>query len=140
MNRCIRLFVLFCFLTTIYEAFALPKSEVIERIRPVGSVRLKDAPRNMPVVGVVVPASAITSPSPENIFGQYCTVCHQQGLAGAPRFRNAQEWGPRLAGRNLQELTASAIRGKNAMPPRGTCVKCSDDDIRKTIEYMLPRR
>ncbi|MCP4233523.1 MAG: cytochrome c5 family protein, partial [Aestuariibacter sp.] len=25
----------------------------------------------------------------------------------------------------------------NAMPPRGTCGTCSDDDIKAAIEYMI---
>nr|MCS5577811.1 c-type cytochrome [Alteromonas macleodii] len=27
--------------------------------------------------------------------------------------------------------------GINAMPPRGTCGNCSDDEIKAAIEYMI---
>jgi cytochrome c5 len=34
-------------------------------------------------------------------------------------------------------LLHSAINGKNAMPPRGTCATCSDDELKAAIEYMV---
>jgi cytochrome c5 len=30
----------------------------------------------------------------------------------------------------------NAINGINAMPPRGTCADCSDDEIKAAIEHM----
>jgi cytochrome c5 len=34
-------------------------------------------------------------------------------------------------------MVKRAIEGYKAMPPRGTCTTCSDDDIKKTVEYMV---
>ncbi|MFI4938604.1 MAG: c-type cytochrome [Candidatus Berkiellales bacterium] len=33
-----------------------------------------------------------------------------------------------------------AKKGKGAMPPKGTCMQCSDEELRKTIEYMIPQK
>lgn len=144
MNRNIRLFVLFLSFITTHSAMALVNRSVTERIRPVGKVRIEDSHNTNVGVAVAAPVSAVaaTTVSTQNgqaIYGQYCTVCHQQGLAGAPRFRS-EDWKPRLSGRGIEALLASALQGINAMPPRGTCVKCSDDELRQAIEYMLPRK
>ena len=65
-------------------------------------------------------------------------MCHRDGIAGAPKFRDENSWKPRLANANIDALIASAIKGKNAMPPKGTCQECSDSDIKAAIEYMVP--
>ena len=39
----------------------------------------------------------------------------------------------------MDALLQSAINGKNAMPPRGTCGTCSDDDLKAAIEYMVSK-
>jgi cytochrome c5 len=66
-------------------------------------------------------------------------VCHRDGVAGAPKFRNAEEWGLRSSKKNIEALTASAIKGLNAMPAKGTCQDCSDADIKAAIQYMVPQ-
>jgi len=37
----------------------------------------------------------------------------------------------------IDRLLQTVIAGKGAMPPRGTCADCSDDDLQAAIEYML---
>jgi cytochrome c5 len=36
-------------------------------------------------------------------------------------------------------LVASSIKGLNAMPAKGTCFKCMDEDLKAAISYMLPK-
>ena len=36
----------------------------------------------------------------------------------------------------LDGLVKSAIAGLNAMPPKGTCSDCSDDELRAAIQEM----
>jgi len=78
-------------------------------------------------------------PSGQTIYEQHCMVCHQDGVAGAPKFRAEADWKPRLDKKNLDELTVSAIKGINAMPAKGTCPECSDTDINAAIKYMVPQ-
>jgi len=73
------------------------------------------------------------------IYEQHCVVCHQDGIAGAPKFRNDEDWKPRLAKKNRDELTMSAIKGLNAMPAKGACPECLDSDIQAAVEYMVPK-
>jgi cytochrome c5 len=37
----------------------------------------------------------------------------------------------------MDTLMATVVNGKGAMPPRGTCAACSDEDLRAAVEYML---
>lgn len=69
------------------------------------------------------------------VYTQACAVCHAAGVAGAPKFGDKAAWAPRLA-LGVDGLTASAIKGKNAMPPRGGST-ASDADIKTAVAYMV---
>jgi cytochrome c5 len=56
-------------------------------------------------------------------------------VAGAPKLGDAGAWAPRVA-KGFDSLMSNAINGLNAMPPRGTCTTCSDEEIQGAIEYM----
>ena len=34
----------------------------------------------------------------KDVYTKTCSICHATGIAGAPRFGNAGDWTPRLAG------------------------------------------
>lgn len=105
------------------------------RIKPVGQVTVQNqADSKNKTIDVVVKKDV-----GQETYEQYCTVCHRDGLAGAPKFRNKLDWKPRLTGRTLDDLVNSSIKGLNAMPTKGTCLKCSEDDLKAAITYMLPR-
>lgn len=72
-------------------------------------------------------------------YDQFCVICHQDGVANAPKFRNETDWKSRLAGRTLDDLVGSATKGLNLMPAQGTCSECSEDDLKAAIQYMLPK-
>lgn len=72
----------------------------------------------------------------EALYKQSCAVCHAAGIAGAPKTGDKAGWAPRVA-QGVPVLVASAIKGKNAMPPRGGAATASDADIRAAVEYMV---
>ena len=80
-------------------------------------------------------AAAVASLGGEALYKQACSVCHVAGVAGAPKFGDKAAWAPRVA-LGLDGLTASAIKGKNAMPPKGGST-ASDADIKAAVQYML---
>jgi len=45
-------------------------------------------------------------------------------------------WAPRVA-QGIDALTASAIKGKGAMPPKGGNAALSDDAVKAAVEHML---
>ena len=101
--------------------------EIIKRIKPVGSVH---------VAGAVAaePAGALSG---EDIYNKSCVNCHGAGVLGAPKLQAAADWQPRIDEKGFDTLWQNAINGINAMPPKGTCGTCSDDDIKAAIEYMF---
>ena len=55
--------------------------------------------------------------------------------ATAAQTGDAAAWEPRMA-KGMDTLVASVSTGLNAMPPKGMCFDCSDEDYKALIEYM----
>jgi cytochrome c5 len=70
------------------------------------------------------------------LYAQSCSVCHAAGVANAPKFGDKAAWAPRLAA-GVDGLTASVIKGKGAMPPKGGAMAASDADIKAAVSYMV---
>ncbi|MDQ3270656.1 MAG: c-type cytochrome, partial [Pseudomonadota bacterium] len=69
------------------------------------------------------------------LYTQACAACHIAGVANAPKLGDKAGWAPRLA-LGVDGLTASVIKGKGAMPPRGGSTG-SDADIKAVVQYMV---
>ena len=94
-----------------------------------------EAPKPMAVVATAAAATAADAGAVPALYTQICAVCHAAGVAGAPKFGDKAAWAPRAA-QGIDALTASAIKGKNAMPPRGGSAG-SDADIKNVVSYMV---
>ena len=68
-------------------------------------------------------------------YEKSCKLCHGTGLMGAPTIGDAAAWAPRLE-KGSDALLKSVKEGFNAMPPKGTCMDCTDEDFQKLIEKM----
>ena len=82
------------------------------------------------------PVAAAAAGKGEALYKQACMACHAAGVAGAPKFGDKAAWAPRV-GQGVAALTASVIKGKGAMPPKGGAASASDADIRAAVEYMV---
>lgn len=72
----------------------------------------------------------------ESIYNSYCSGCHATGVGGAPKLGDAASWGP-LARSGMQKLYTVAIRGGGNMPAKGTCIRCSDQQIKEAVDFMV---
>lgn len=72
----------------------------------------------------------------EAVYNRACKMCHGTGMMGAPKTGDKAAWASRIA-RGAEELTKNAIAGIRAMPPRGTCGSCSDQDIANAVAYLI---
>ena len=73
--------------------------------------------------------------SGEEIYTALCAACHDAGLVGAPKTGDAAAWAPRLA-LGFDGLTASAIAGKNLMPPRGGGGDLTDTEVKRAVAHL----
>lgn len=72
----------------------------------------------------------------EEVYQKACKLCHDAGVANAPKLGDKDAWAPRIAKGN-DALFASSKNGLNAMPPKGGCMTCTDEEIRSAIEYLV---
>jgi cytochrome c5 len=99
---------------------------VLNRIKPVGEVTVSDA---------TAPQDSMTG---ERVYQEVCKVCHEAGLVGAPKLGDKAAWAPRIK-RGIDALYASAINGKDQMPPKGGNRNLSDIEVQRAVVYMANR-
>jgi cytochrome c5 len=75
--------------------------------------------------------------SGEEIYRDFCAVCHSGGWQGAPIANEPSEWRERLSA-GADAMLQNVKQGLNAMPPMGTCVDCTDEELQSAIAEMLP--
>jgi cytochrome c5 len=129
---------------------ALSEEAVAKRLKPVGEVVVdptqpKPAP-SAPVAVAATPAAIPGAPPPaaakgeggkgKPVYDSVCMACHAAGVAGAPKTGDKAAWAPRLK-TGMNTLYTSALKGKNAMPPKGGNVSLSDADVKAAVDYMV---
>lgn len=85
-------------------------------------------------------AVASVAPDGEAIWKAHCALCHQTGLAGAPKIGDKKEWAPILASANMQTIFNRDIHGytgkRGTMPPKGG-TNLPDKDVIAAAKYMI---
>jgi len=84
------------------------------------------------------PANAETTEPGRDTYQKYCAGCHDTGTGNAPRRSATDYWKKRLdtvVGRSV--LTNNVIAGKGAMPPKGGCANCSEEELNKAVLYLI---
>lgn len=74
--------------------------------------------------------------SGQAVYDTFCFACHATGVTEAPLFGSLEQWQPRID-KGLDELVATSLTGFNLMPPMGTCMNCTEDEMRDAIAYMV---
>jgi len=84
-------------------------------------------------VAWILPAWA-AEPNMEK-YNKSCIVCHASGAAGAPKTGDVAAWAPRME-KGMDALVAAVNNGMNAMPPKGMCFDCSNEEYAAMIIFM----
>lgn len=74
------------------------------------------------------------------LFEQTCSVCHGQGIAGAPKAGDRAAWASRIAeGKpTLYEHALKGFQGKTGvMPPKGGRTDVPDELVRQAVDHMV---
>jgi cytochrome c5 len=104
-----------------------------QRLKPVAQVEV--AP-SASAAGKLTTATAGAGLSGKEVYEKHCIVCHDSGAAGSPKFGDKEAWKPRIA-QGKEALYQHAIQGYKLMPLKGTCMTCSDDEIKKAVDYLI---
>ena len=85
------------------------------------------------VLGAVAAAlvTTVVAADGKTVWDKSCAGCH---AALAPKFGDKAAWAP-LVKRGAADLTASVMKGKAPMPPKGGAA--SDADVKAAVEYVI---
>lgn len=126
--------VLLGFGITAGAVMASVEDEIRARIQPVGEVCLQGDE-----CGSAAAATETASSGPRSggeVYDAVCMACHTTGAAGAPVIGDAGAWGPRID-QGMETLINHAINGYNAMPAKGGCASCPDEEIEAAVEHIV---
>lgn len=132
-----------------FQSSGMDSSGIADRIAPVGQVAIAEAEQAVAPAGEGTSATGVASPvgtassataagNGEDVYNRACIACHMAGVAGAPKLGDAAAWGPRID-QGMDVLMNTVLNGKNAMPPRGTCAACSDEELQAAVEFMVSK-
>lgn len=90
------------------------------------------------VVASAAPAAVAPAKASDGkaLYETACVACHAAGVANAPKLGDKAAWAPRIK-TGMDTLYASVLKGKGAMPPKGTAMSASDADIKASVDYMV---
>ncbi|MCC7487629.1 MAG: cytochrome c5 family protein [Burkholderiales bacterium] len=135
----------------------MTEEAIAKRIQPAGEVAIDpnqptSEPAAAPAPAAVAPApTAVVAAAPakggdgakggdaakgKSVYDSACMACHAAGVAGAPKAGDKTAWAPRVQ-TGMDTLYAAALKGKNAMPPRGGNASLADADVKAAVDYMV---
>jgi len=117
------------------SAQAATNDDIAERLKPVGEVCIQG--EECAAAGPATAGAGGAARSGEDVVGKFCNACHGTGLLDSPKVGDTAAWQARADKEGgMDGLLAKAISGINAMPPKGTCGDCSDDELKAAIQHM----
>lgn len=126
------------------NAQATTDEAIAQRIKPVGVVCIQGDECDkvaVPAASADTATSAVASASAgrsgDEIIAKHCGACHTTGLVGAPITGETAVWQERAdAVGGLEGLLETSISGIRAMPPKGTCSDCTNEELMAAIKTM----
>lgn len=102
---------------------AIAAARVVERIKPVGEVKVADS------------SGPHVDKGGEQVVKEICAACHAAGLLGSPKIGDKGGWGPRIA-QGYDTLLKHALGGIRQMPARGGNPDLTDTEVAGALVYM----
>jgi cytochrome c5 len=119
------------------SAFAVSDNAavVLERLKSPASVCVMGDPCAENIGKAPLAAASRTG---DEVYTAACAGCHTTGAAGAPKTGDVGAWAVRVD-QGMETMIKHAINGYNAMPARGLCVDCSDQEIADAVAFMVDK-
>jgi cytochrome c5 len=126
--------VLLGFGFTVGSATASVEDDIRARIQPVGQVCVQGD--DCGSAAAVTETASAGPRSGEEVYNAVCMACHTTGAAGAPVIGNKDSWAPHIE-KGMDTLINHALNGFNAMPAKGGCASCPDEEIENAVEFIV---
>lgn len=108
------------------------REAIRERLKPIGEVVLGTA-----TTDAATQVAENTPPkSAQEIYETVCAACHATGVLNSPKLGDKAAWAERFA-KGKETLITNALNGLNQMPARGGQPALTDEEVQKTVEYLL---
>ena len=91
------------------------------------------------IAGLIGAGSTLAA-SGADIYKSTCAVCHDQGIAGAPKIGDKAAWGPRIK-QGKEALYTVSLKGKpgTAMVAKGGNASLPDADVKAAVDFMVDK-
>jgi cytochrome c5 len=93
---------------------------------------MKEGVVALAVIAALGAAGPVAAADGKAVYEKSCAACHK---VMPPKLGDKAAWAPRVK-QGADALTASAIKGKGAMPPKGGS-SLPDADIKAAVEYII---
>jgi len=100
-----------------------------------GGVAVQPKPEPKKIVDALSTTKKPSGRSGKEIYAK-CQGCHNVGVGGAPKYGDKSAWVSRIE-RGIEDVLVVAKKGKGMMPPKGTCMDCTDDELKAVVQYMM---
>jgi cytochrome c5 len=128
------------------QADPLLQKEVAERIQPFGRVAVAGQDNSAlamappPGAAAAGPTAAALPANGEETYRAVCAVCHDPGIAGAPKMGDKAAWSARIA-QGADTLHKHAIEGfqgsAGLMPAKGGRADLTEELVIEAVDYMV---
>jgi cytochrome c5 len=108
----------------------LPESDLRAMAVYLKTVESAEPPKDKSTGGEITPETG------KKIYKDKCASCHDNGTAGAPKLTEKAAW-DKINAQGPEIVLQHAIKGYNSMPAKGTCMSCSDAEVKAAVDYMV---
>ena len=82
-------------------------------------------------VAALVVSGQLAAVEGKPVYDKYCAMCHKML---SPKMGDQAAWAPLIA-QGVDALTASVMKGKGTMLPKGGA--SSEEEVRAAVEYLI---
>ncbi len=92
------------------------------------------------VASLIAAGTAAAQAKGDETYKKTCGVCHDQGIAGAPKLGDKAKWAP-LIKQGKEALYTISIKGKpgTGMVAKGGNASLSDADVKAAVDFMVDK-
>tara|TARA_R110002124_G_scaffold174233_4_gene341852 strand:+ start:9968 stop:10399 length:432 start_codon:yes stop_codon:yes gene_type:complete len=110
------------------------EDSIAERLAPIGNVYLSGGSSLDTKI-----EKKLSKDAGVKRYKSMCFACHDTGASGAPKVGDKALWANRIKSQSIETIYKHAIEGYKAMPAKGGCISCADEEIKMAVDYMLEK-